>query len=516
MFTRVFLDEEVVVTNPLLELTGISKSFPGVKALQNVEFTLGAGEVLVLVGENGAGKSTLMKILSGIYQRDEGTIRVDGREVEIPTPAVAQSLGISIIHQEMNLMPDLTVAQNIFIGREPRVLGMIQEGKLNRQTSELLNRLGINVNPRQRVGDMTVAGQQMVEIAKALSYDARVLIMDEPTSALTDTEVETLFELIENLREKGTGVVYISHRMEELKRLADRVVVLRDGQYIGQLDREEIDVPTIIEMMVGRQIKSDVRPPERDFSDAETILRVDGLSTKSLLKDVGFELKKGEILGFAGLMGAGRTETARALIGADPKVAGDVEIHGRPVKIRQPSDAVKHGIGYLSEDRKGIGLLLEQSVAANTVLASLDKFNRFGIMQDGKSKRVAGEYVNDLKTKTPSTQQMVKLLSGGNQQKVVLAKWLVRDTDILIVDEPTRGIDVGAKEEIYSLLEGLAAEGKSIIVISSELPELLRIADRIVVMASGEIRGELLNADATQNRIMDYATQIAEEGELTL
>ncbi|WP_293697045.1 sugar ABC transporter ATP-binding protein [uncultured Agrococcus sp.] len=504
------------MTNPLLELTGISKSFPGVKALQNVEFTLGGGEVLVLVGENGAGKSTLMKILSGIYQRDEGTIRVDGREVEIPTPAVAQSLGISIIHQEMNLMPDLTVAQNIFIGREPRVLGVIQEGKLNRQTSELLTRLGINVNPKQRVGDMTVAGQQMVEIAKALSYDARVLIMDEPTSALTDTEVETLFELIENLREKGTGVVYISHRMEELKRLADRVVVLRDGQYIGQLDREEIDVPTIIEMMVGRQIKSDVRPPERDFSDAETILRVKGLSTKSLLKDVEFELKKGEILGFAGLMGAGRTETARALIGADSKSAGSVEIHGKPVKIKQPSDAVKHGIGYLSEDRKGIGLLLEQSVAANTVLASLDKFNRFGIMQDGKSKRVAGDYVNDLKTKTPSTQQMVKLLSGGNQQKVVLAKWLVRDTDILIVDEPTRGIDVGAKEEIYSLLEGLAAEGKSIIVISSELPELLRIADRIVVMASGEIRGELLNADATQNRIMDYATQIAEEGELTL
>lgn len=504
------------MANSLLELTGISKSFPGVKALQGVQFSLNAGEVLVLVGENGAGKSTLMKILSGIYQRDEGTILVDGKQVEIPNPAVAQALGISIIHQEMNLMPDLTVAQNIYIGREPRFMGIIQEGKLNRQTSELLKRLGINLNPKKRVGDLTVAGQQMVEIAKALSYDARVLIMDEPTSALTDAEVETLFELIENLREKGTGVVYISHRMEELKRLADRVVVLRDGQYIGKLDREEISIPTIIEMMVGRQIKSDVRPPVRDFSDAETVLRVHGLSTKALLKDVGFELKRGEILGFAGLMGAGRTETARALIGADPKSAGEIEVHGKAVRIRQPSDAVKQGIGYLSEDRKGIGLLLEQSVTSNTVLASLDKFNQLGVMQDGKSKRVAQRYVEDLKTKTPSTQQMVKLLSGGNQQKVVLAKWLVRDTDILIVDEPTRGIDVGAKEEIYSLLEALAADGKSIIVISSELPELLRIADRVIVMASGEIRGELLNADATQNRIMDYATQIAEEGELTL
>ena len=504
------------MTKPLLELTGISKSFPGVKALQGVEFTLHRGEVLVLVGENGAGKSTLMKILSGIYQRDEGSIFVDGEQVEIPGPAAAQALGISIIHQEMNLMPDLTVAQNIFIGREPSVAGIINERALNKKATDLLQRLGINIAARTRVGDLTVAGQQMVEIAKALSYDSRVLIMDEPTSALTDNEVETLFELIENLREQGTGIVYISHRMEELKRLADRVVVLRDGEYIGQLDRDEISIPTIIEMMVGRQIVSDQRPEPKSFADAETVLKVTGLSTKALLKDVGFELKKGEILGFAGLMGAGRTETARALIGADSRTSGQIEVHGKPVRISQPADAVRHGIGYLSEDRKGIGLLLDQSVWSNTTLASLDKFHVGGIMNDAKAKEVAAAYVKDLRTKTPSVNQPVKLLSGGNQQKVVLAKWLVRDTDILIVDEPTRGIDVGAKEEIYGLLERLAAEGKSIIVISSELPELLRIADRIVVMASGRITGELENKDASQNQIMDYATRIAEEGELTL
>ncbi|MGO1774441.1 MAG: sugar ABC transporter ATP-binding protein [Agrococcus casei] len=504
------------MTKPLLELTGISKSFPGVKALQGVEFTLNRGEVLVLVGENGAGKSTLMKILSGIYQRDEGTILVDGEQVEIPGPSAAQALGISIIHQEMNLMPDLTVAQNIFIGREPSVAGIIREGALNKQASELLTSLGINISAKTRVGDLTVAGQQMVEIAKALSYDSRVLIMDEPTSALTDNEVETLFELIESLREKGTGIVYISHRMEELKRLADRVVVLRDGEYIGQLDRDQIDVPTIIEMMVGRQINSEQRPEAKDFSQAETVLKVTGLSTKALLRDVGFELKKGEILGFAGLMGAGRTETARAVIGADSRTSGEIEVHGKRVRISQPADAVRSGIGYLSEDRKGVGLLLDQNVWQNTALASLDKFNVGGMMNDAKAKQVAEAYVKDLRTKTPSVNQPVKLLSGGNQQKVVLAKWLVRDTDILIVDEPTRGIDVGAKEEIYRLLERLASEGKSIIVISSELPELLRIADRIVVMASGRITGELTNEDASQNRIMDYATKIAEEGELTL
>ena len=505
------------MNEPLLEVQGISKSFPGVRALQDVQFRLDAGEVLVLVGENGAGKSTLMKILSGIYEKDAGTIRIDGREVEIAGPAEAQQLGISIIHQEMNLMPDLTVAQNIFLGREPRRGPMLDEKALNRSTAQLLADLGIPLDPKRRVADLTVAAQQMVEIAKALSFDARVLIMDEPTSALTDTEVETLFGLIDSLRASGTGIVYISHRMEELRRLADRVTVLRDGQYIGSLERSEIDVPTIIEMMVGRVLETSTRPELPETASHEVVMKVEGLSTRSLLKDVSFELRRGEILGFAGLMGAGRTETARAVIGADRTVSGTVEVHGQPVRIRQPADAVRHGIGYLSEDRKTLGLMLEQSVTSNTIAASYDRFTGlFGIVDDRRARRVAARYVEELRTRTPTVDQPVKLLSGGNQQKVVLAKWLVRDCEILIVDEPTRGIDVGAKEEIYRLLQRLAAEGKSIIVISSELPELLRIADRIVVMASGRITGELENKDASQNQIMDYATRIAEEGELTL
>ncbi|MFC7404320.1 sugar ABC transporter ATP-binding protein [Georgenia alba] len=495
----------------LLDVEGISKSFPGVRALHEVQFTLAKGEVLVLVGENGAGKSTLMKILSGIYQRDAGVIRVEGQEVEIPGPAAAQELGISIIHQEMNLMPDLTVAQNIFIGREPRKGPFLDERRLNRQTSELLEELGIRLDPRALVGDLTVATQQMVEIAKALSFDARVLIMDEPTSALTDTEVETLFGLIDALRERGTGIIYISHRMEELQRLADRVTVLRDGEYIGTVEREDIDVPTIIEMMVGRHIDSDARPAPHATSD-EVVLRVSGLSTRSLLRDVSFELHRGEILGFAGLLGAGRTETARAVIGADPRSSGTIEVGGRPVRIDQPSDAVRHGIGYLSEDRKQLGLMLEQSVTFNTVLASMPSVTGpLGVVRDGKARAIAGRYADQLGTRTPSVGQTVKLLSGGNQQKVVIAKWLARDCDILIFDEPTRGIDVGAKEEIYGLLAALAAEGKSIIVISSELPEILRLSHRIVVMSQGRVTGTLTNAEATQEKIMHHATAIADD-----
>ena len=496
------------MNEPLLEVQGISKSFPGVRALQDVQFRLEAGEVLVLVGENGAGKSTLMKILSGIYEKDAGTIRIDGREVEIAGPAEAQQLGISIIHQEMNLMPDLTVAQNIFLGREPRRGPMLDEKALNRSTAQLLADLGIPLDPKRRVADLTVAAQQMVEIAKALSFDARVLIMDEPTSALTDTEVETLFGLIDSLRASGTGIVYISHRMEELRRLADRVTVLRDGQYIGSLERSEIDVPTIIEMMVGRVLETSTRPELPETASHEVVMKVEGLSTRSLLKDVSFELRRGKILGFAGLMGAGRTETARAVIGADRTVSGTVEVHGQPVRIRQPADAVRHGIGYLSEDRKTLGLMLEQSVTSNTIAASYDRFTGlFGIVDDRRARRVAARYVEELRTRTPTVDQPVKLLSGGNQQKVVLAKWLVRDCEILIVDEPTRGIDVGAKEEIYRLLQRLAAEGKSIIVISSELPEVLRLSHRIVVMANGRVQGTLDSAEATQNSIMELATR---------
>ena len=500
------------MTEPLLKVRGISKGFPGVQALENVSLEVSAGEVLVLVGENGAGKSSLMKILSGIYSKDSGEILIDGVAVEITSPLQAQQLGITIIHQEMNLMPDLTVAQNIWIGREPTTVGVLREKALNAQTSDLLTKLRIHLEPKTVVGTLSVAQQQMVEIAKALSYNARVLIMDEPTSALTDAEVETLFSLIEQLKAQGTAIIYISHRMNELKRLADRVSVLRDGRYIGSLNKDEIDIPRIIEMMVGRHIDEGSRPVNRDFSDEPVVLSVSGLSTRNLLRDVGFELRKGEILGFAGLMGAGRTETARALIGADPSTGAEIKVKGEALRIRQPAEAVKHGIGYLSEDRKVLGLMLEQDVTFNTALASLPAFTGSGgVVKQRQIKEVAKEQVAALRIKTPSINQMVKLLSGGNQQKVVIAKWLVRDCDILIFDEPTRGIDVGAKEEIYRLLRELADEGKSIIMISSELPEVLRVANRIVVMANGRVVGEMNNVDATQENIMHLATHSGRE-----
>ena len=502
------------MSTQLLKVSGVSKSFPGVQALKDVQFELNRGEVLALVGENGAGKSSLMKILSGIYTKDEGSILLEGQEVNIASPRAAQELGISIIHQEVNLMPHLTIAQNIYIGREPRSGLLLRERALNRQAGELLKRLRINLNPREVVENLTVAKQQMVEIAKALSFDAKVLIMDEPTSALTEAETETLFTLIEGLKKSGTGIIYISHRMGELRRVADRVTVLRDGQYIATLEKSEMDIPKIIEMMVGRHI-GEVEPlAAREHAHDDVVLKVEGLSTRFLLKDINFELRRGEILGFAGLMGAGRTEVARAIIGADPSETGVVYVEGKQVKITQPADAVSHGVGYLSEDRKLYGLLLEQDVNTNILLASLrDYTDAVGFMHTAKGKQKSRDYVKSLRIKTPSINTTSKNLSGGNQQKVVLAKWLLRDCDILIFDEPTRGIDVGAKEEIYVLLNDLVAQGKSIIMISSELPEVLRLSHRIVVMANGRITGVLDNEDATQAKIMDYATRMGDQKE---
>ena len=502
------------MSSQLLKVSGISKSFPGVQALKDVQFELNHGEVLTLVGENGAGKSSLMKILSGIYTKDSGTIVLEGNEIEIDNPRAAQELGISIIHQEMNLMPHLTVAQNIYIGREPRTGPFVRTQELNQRADELLTRLGIDLNPKARIESLTVAKQQMVEIAKALSFNAKVLIMDEPTSSLTETETETLFNLIEGLKKTGTGVIYISHRMDELRRLSDRVTVLRDGAYIGTLDKSEIDIPTIIEMMVGRVITEATRPEARQSTPNDVVLKVEGLNTRHLLKDINFELHRGEILGFAGLMGAGRTEVARAIIGADHSEGMTLHIGGKPVKISQPSEAVAQGIGYLSEDRKLFGLLLEQDVNTNILLASLaDYTNSLGFVNTDKGKETSRHYVEKLRIKTPSIHATTKNLSGGNQQKVVIAKWLVRDCDILIFDEPTRGIDVGAKEEIYRLLNELVAQGKSIIMISSELPEVLRLSHRIIVMAGGRISGVLNNEDASQAKIMDYATRMADEKE---
>jgi ribose transport system ATP-binding protein len=492
-------------------MEGIEKTFTGVHALSQCQFELQAGEVHALVGENGAGKSTLMKILTGVYKKDAGHIFFKGQEVEIPNPAAAQHLGISIIHQELNLMPHLSVAQNIFIGREPRQAKVfLNDDDINARTAKLLEMMHLKLDPRLKVADLTVAKQQMVEIAKALSFNAEVLIMDEPTAALTETEIEELFIIIRRLRENGVGIVHISHRLEELKQISDRVTVMRDGHYIDTVNTQETSIDRIISMMVGRTIfESTPEIPEKPSTDI--VLDVKNLNRGNVIKNVSFNLKKGEILGFAGLVGAGRTEVARAIFGADPIETGEVFIRGKKTAIKSPSDAVQQGIGYLSEDRKRYGLTLGMDVETNVVLAAYNKFLGFlGVVKQKLTSAAAEHYVKALTIKTPSIQQSTKNLSGGNQQKVIIAKWLTANTEILIFDEPTRGIDVGAKSEIYRLLNDLAQQGKAIIMISSELPEILRMSHRIVVMCEGRITGELDGATATQEQIMKYATQRSE------
>ena len=494
---------------PLVSLRGVGKSFGVVQALADMHFDLQVGEVHALMGENGAGKSTLMKILSGIYARDLGEILIDGQPVALGTPREAQRLGIQIIHQELNLMPHLTAAQNIFIGREPRRAGglLLDERRLNEQAAALFARMNLALDPRAPVGTLTVARQQMVEIAKALSQDSRVLIMDEPTAALNDAETTELFRIIRQLQAQGVGIVYISHKMDELARIADRVTVMRDGRWVGTRPVAGTPLAEIISMMVGRELKLDPRTPP-DTSSQPVVLQVRGLTRGRAVRDASFELRRGEILGLAGLMGAGRTELARAVFGADRPDAGEVRVHGRPVRIRSPQDAVAHGIGYLSEDRKQFGLATGLDVQTNVVLASMGRFARAGFWVDAPAVRACAEdYARRLAIKTPSVDQTVRLLSGGNQQKIVIAKWLLRDCDILFFDEPTRGIDVGAKSEIHRLLDELAAEGKAIVVISSELPEVLRLAHRVLVMCEGRITGELPAAAATQESIMALATR---------
>lgn len=491
----------------LVRMQSIDKHFPGVHALKEVGFDLRAGEVHALMGENGAGKSTLMKILSGVYQPDGGVILIDGRPVSLPGPRAAQAQGISIIHQELALMRHLTVAQNIFIGREPRLsFGRLDEAKLNADATAIFAGMNIRMDPRQPVEGLTIARQQMVEIAKALSYRSRILIMDEPTAALNDAEIAELFTIIRRLRAEGVGIVYISHKMDEIKRIADRVTVMRDGAYVGTVAAADTPIGTIISMMVGRALTDDevVIP---DLSAAPVALEVRGLRRGRAVRDVAFTLKRGEILGFAGLMGAGRTEVARAIFGADPRDGGEVFVHGKPTRITSPQEAVRAGIGYLSEDRKHFGLALPMDVRANVTLASVGRFaDRIGRLNEGAMGQVARDYIARLGVRTPSDRQEVRLLSGGNQQKVVIAKWLLRDCDILIFDEPTRGIDVGAKAEIYRLLNELAAAGKAIIVISSELPEVLRLSHRIAVMCEGRLTG-ILPAGARQEEIMALATK---------
>lgn len=500
---------------PVVELRQIDKSFTGVHALKTVDFELLPGEVHALVGENGAGKSTLMKVLTGIVDKDAGEIHYLDRLFNPRDPKHALEMGIGIIHQELNMMDHLTVAHNIFIGRESTRFGglFLDEREQNRRAEALFRRLNMNIDPTERLGSLTVGKQQMVEIAKAVSHDLRVLILDEPTAALTLTEIQELFTIMRDLRDQGVGMIYISHRMDEIGQITDRVTVMRDGENVGTRNTADVNTTDIINLMVGRVIYEQPKAQSNVAVDAPVVLEVQNLNAGKMVKDVSFTLRKGEILGFAGLMGAGRTETARAIFGADPVQSGSIKINQRPVHIRSPQDAVAHGLGYLSEDRKRFGLALNLSVKENSVLANYESFQKNLFIQNREVEKIADEYVQKLQIKTPSLDQILRNLSGGNQQKVVIAKWLIRNSEILIFDEPTRGIDVGAKSEIYHLMNELAEAGKSIIMISSELPEVLRMSDRIVVMCEGRVTGELDISEANQERIMEYATKRMQEQE---
>ena len=491
----------------ILTMKGIDKSFPGVHALDHVDLEIRKGEVLALMGENGAGKSTLMKVLTGIYTKDSGTITYEGKEVEFKNTREAQDAGIVIVHQELNMLGHLTVAQNLFIGREFKRGIRIDDKKMNEEAKKLFDRLNIDIDPTEQMSNLTVGKQQMCEIAKAISFDAKIIIFDEPSAALTESEIEEMFKIIRDLKKKDIGMVYISHRMDEIKVITDRVTVMRDGAYVGTIITKDSTKEDIINMMVGRVIYEDPKTESAVPKDAPVVLKVENLNAGKMVQNVSFELRKGEILGFSGLMGAGRTETARALFGADPKDSGDIYINGKKVEIKSPEDAVKNGIGYLSEDRKRYGCVVQKTVAENTTMANLNDFANGIFIDKKKEAEVAKKYVEALDTKTPSIDQLVINLSGGNQQKIVIAKWLTRDCQILIFDEPTRGIDVGAKNEIYKLLNKLASEGKSIIMISSEMTEILRMSDRIVVMCEGKKTGEIDIAEATQENIMNLATR---------
>ena len=496
----------------ILTMKDIDKSFPGVHALDHVNFEVKRGEVHALMGENGAGKSTLMKVLTGIYQKDSGTITYKGKETEFHNTREAQDAGVVIVHQELNMIGDLTVAQNIFIGREPKKGIRVDDKKMIEDSRKLFQDLNIEIDPREKMSNLTVGKQQMCEIAKAISHKAEVIIFDEPSAALTEKEIADLFEIIKDLRKKNLGIVYISHRMDEIKVITDRVTVMRDGGYVGTLITADSTKEDIINMMVGRVIYEDPKDHSMVAPDAPVVLKVEHLNAGKMVQDVSFELRKGEILGFSGLMGAGRTETARALFGADPKQSGKISIMGKDgqlheVTINSPQDAVKYGIGYLSEDRRRYGVVVQKSVNENTTLATMEQFTSGIFINKAKEKEVSEKYIKELATKTPNGDQLVVNLSGGNQQKVVIAKWLTRDSDILIFDEPTRGIDVGAKNEIYKLMSKLAAEGKSIIMISSEMTEILRMSDRIIIMCEGKVTGNIDISEATQENIMTKATR---------
>ena len=491
---------------PCLTLENISKRFPGVVALNDVSLSLYPGEVHAICGENGAGKSTLMKIVSGQQPPDEGRIRYLGEERQFKSVSEAEQVGIAIIHQELNLVPHLTVAENIFLAREPVRFGLIDRRKMQADTEACLARLGVAISPRAPVSKLSVAQQQMVEIAKALSLDARVLILDEPTSSLTESETQALFKVIQDLKARGVGMLYISHRLDEMRHIVDRVTILRDGRYVSTQRFAETSVDAIVAGMVGRSLDEKF-PPRTAIPTGEVLLRAQGLTRKNVFQDISFELRRGEILGFAGLMGAGRTEIARAIFGADRLDAGEVEINGRAVTIRSPRDGIDEGIAYLSEDRKKDGLAVKMTLAHNLTLANLDALcGPLGFIRFGEEARVAQDYVRRLDIRTPSIDKVTRYLSGGNQQKIIIGKWLFRDARIMFFDEPTRGIDVGAKYAIYEMMDQLAAQGIGVVLISSELPELLGMSDRILVFHEGRLTGDVETRATSQDQIMHYAS----------
>ncbi|WP_309568598.1 ATP-binding cassette domain-containing protein [Paenibacillus sp. sptzw28] len=494
------------MTAQLLEMKGIDKSFSGVKVLEQVQFSLENGEVHALMGENGAGKSTLMKILNGIYARDGGTVAVKGAEQQLATPSAAQQLGIVMIHQELNLIPHLTVMENIFLGREFTYgpTRLINWRRMKKESTRFLSQLGLTIDPETVVGELSVGQQQMVEIAKALSVNTEILVLDEPTAALTDREIEALFVAIASLRKQGVGMIYISHRMEEIFKICDRITVMRDGRYIGTERVQETNMDQIVKMMVGREIKD--RFPKVEIKYGEDKLKVEGLSQQGILNDISFSVRAGEIVGLAGLMGAGRTELAKALFGVTPIDRGTIYVNGKPVDIGKPADAIRAGIALVTEDRKDEGLLLPMSVSDNLSMPNLKSLSKLGFMSGSKEQFLSETMIKQLFIKASSGAQTVGSLSGGNQQKVVIGKWLATSPQVFILDEPTRGVDIGAKKEIYDLMNRLAANGVAILMISSELPEVLGMSDRILVMHEGKLTGEFTREEATQEKIMLCAT----------
>jgi ribose transport system ATP-binding protein len=490
---------------PRLKLEHIYKAFPGVQAVQDVSLEVYGGEILALVGENGAGKSTLMNIVNGVVALDSGRIVLDGQAVQIPSPRRALELGITMIHQELALIPELTVGQNISLGREPRRFGgWINWQQVYRQAQQELDRLGIQVSARARVADLSIAERQLVEIAKALSYQARLIVLDEPTSSLTSRETETLFRLVRTLRQEGVALIYISHRLEEVFELADRIAVMRDGQLVAQGKVTEFTPNRLVHLMVGRELNEFF--PKSQTQQGEPILKVVDLQAGKEVRGVSFELRRGEIVGLAGLVGSGRTNVARVLFGVERLKQGAIWFEGKPVHIRSPRDAIRLGIGLVPEDRKAQGLFLKQSVRYNIGTALLERLSRLSFLNFRAINQIVRNLVERLRVRTPSLNQQVRNLSGGNQQKVVISRWLALNPKVLILDEPTRGVDVGAKAEIHALMNELAAQGMAILMISSELPEVLGVSDRILVMREGRVVAELTRAEATQDRIMQAAT----------